>query len=194
MELINKLKGSLDQLKQFESINQSLFEFNDIFKNCGLNIELTESDEKLDQNYCKVKCNSIKELSIKSKLNIESIKRQFVCDINECKKTFGSEFRLKAHKWSHSERQHFKCFSINCNKICKSAKSLIIHKNSIHPKIRYRCNYKDCNKSFQCKQILIKHKWIHSKEKQFKCVVKGCHKTYRHHSSLTITEMLFIRI
>ena len=115
---------------------------------------------------------------------IQLNKNQFVCDFNECKKSFKTKSGLKRHQTSHSTERPFKCDINGCDKSFKTSSHLSVHKRCVHSINRYRCDWKGCNKIFGTKNILCEHKRIHSGENPFECDINGCGKRFRNKSGL----------
>ena len=195
MNTVEHLKYKLAIFQQLESVNKSLDSIYFILKNKELNIDLSNSGESCAQNYCQINTQLIESFEcfnksidnnkqfkcfwpkcqfktdhknhLKDHRLVHLNKRQFVCDINECKKTFIQNSKLIRHKLLHNieKERPFKCDEPGCNKSYNKKESLKLHNESVHLKIKYSCDWKDCNKTYKSKSGLIRHKFLHSGEK-----------------------------
>ncbi|CAG2115702.1 unnamed protein product, partial [Medioppia subpectinata] len=122
-------------------------------------------------------------------------KQRFICDFNECHKSFNTKSNLIQHKSCvHLNEKKFKCNKKNCGKKFSSKSNLIVHKRIHSGEKPFVCHFNDCNKSFIRKAHLkghltkfynlIVHKRIHSGETLFYCHFNDCTKSFTQKSHL----------
>ncbi|CAG2103194.1 unnamed protein product, partial [Medioppia subpectinata] len=122
---------------------------------------------------------------IRHKNSIHSNVR-FICDFNECHKSFSRKGDLFQHKSCvHLNEWKFKCNEKNCGKIFTTNQTLILHKRIHSGEKPFICDINDCNKSFTDKNNLFRHKsCVHLNESKFKCNEENCGKSFRQKSNL----------
>ena len=205
---IEFFKNNLVRLGKLKEINSKYDENCEYLKKSELNIDLSNSGESCAQNYCQINTQLIESFECFDKSidnnkqfkcfwpkcqyntnnkntlrrhqqNIHSNERQFVCDFNECDKTYKYKERLILHRRIHHLNKLFKCDYNNCNKSYKNLINLREHKKRVHLNIRYRCDWKDCNKTFSYKSYLYSHKKsFHLNERKYVCDWSECKKRF----------------
>ncbi|CAG2108618.1 unnamed protein product, partial [Medioppia subpectinata] len=99
--------------------------------------------------------------------------------------SFGGNTDTIPHKPTHSGGKQFVCDFNDCHKSFTTNSNLFQHKSYVHLNERkFKCNEKNCGKKFQCSSHLNSHKRIHSREKPFVCDFNDCHKSYKTNSDL----------
>ena len=118
---------------------------------------------------------------------VHSNDRPFVCNQNNCNKTFKTKSDLTKHSKRHSLVKNFGCDE--CVKKFKTNSELCIHKKFVHLNNRpFVCPQNNCNQRFKLKSDLNRHKRIHCSDKPFEC--EECYKRFKF-KSILISHKLF---
>jgi hypothetical protein len=77
-----------------------------------------------------------------SEVTSEIPEKNFICDFENCKKSFRFKWILDRHYLSHKSAKLFKCSFRGCTKSYKSKENLTLHFKNIHLKEKpYNCRY-----------------------------------------------------
>ena len=119
----------------------------------------------------------------KSKTLGKKIRREYVCEVETCKKIFHDKSSFRKHILTHGEKL-FIC------EICKKKfldNSKLRRHSLVHSGEKpYSCPM--CNKKFSLDFNLRTHMRIHSGEKPYACVYPGCFKRFSQSSNLSAHE------
>ncbi|CAG2101122.1 unnamed protein product [Medioppia subpectinata] len=184
--------------------NEDINEDSDESYGKELNEDMTESTDNVKTNARKIqrvmKWDSNQSLSESLRYNRTERKKYFdfntnafICPINECHKSFGTDIRFYGHLYGTHSNQAFKCKVKGCDKVCKNMTCLSSHaRTHENRRIRYRCEYKECHKTFLSRPGLKKHSMTHSTQststpivKKFKCHYSECQKRFARKEGLT---------
>ena len=161
------------KLIELKTFNKQLFQKQELiekYTKSVLDLDLS-SDSVIDEiKVCRSDVNII-ELKQKSKY--------LKCFWPKCEYKTKTSEHLKSHELIHSNDKPFVCDYNQCYKTFKTKYDLNQHKKYVHLNERlFICNYNNCNKSFQTKRNLFRHKRIHSGEKPFICDINDCEKRF----------------
>ena len=119
----------------------------------------------------------------KSKTLGKKIRREYICEVETCKKIFHDKSSFRKHILTHGEKS-FIC------EICKKKfldNSKLRRHSLVHSGEKpYSCPM--CNKKFSLDFNLRTHMRIHSGEKPYACVYPGCFKRFSQSSNLSAHE------
>jgi len=112
---------------------------------------------------------------------VHSNERQFAC--TQCDKKFKLKGELKRHQTSHSDSKKFSC--TQCKKTFTLKGNLDRHTKTVHEKQgRSHCPFEGCGKSFSQSGDLNRHMKIHQDERPFACDYPECDLTFRQKAHL----------
>ena len=184
-KLFGKIESFANQLKCDANYDLCL----NSVKMCKTIDEFKESENKKRFKCFWPKCQySAKlEIDVNKHIVIHSNETQFVCDFNECNKTFKLNSTLIQHKRTHfktEDNKIFKCFWPKCYFKAHSKGQLNQHFAKHSNERQFVCDYFECNYSTKNKRWLDEHKLGHSIERPFICDFKDCNKTFKYTSNL----------
>ncbi|CAG2117399.1 unnamed protein product [Medioppia subpectinata] len=134
-------------LKPKHKLFGQTFYYRIIFQEFGLNVNSIQNLSKSHLNQHK---NSVH-------LNV-----RFICDFNECNKSFTEKSNLFRHKSCvHLNDRKFKCNEENCGKSFVQKADLIRHKRIHLGEKPFVCHFNDCNKTFSDKSNFNQHMTMH---------------------------------
>lgn len=131
-----------------------------------------------DDQKCELIVASAAQLK-KHKKEVCSVEHPFVCDVQDCGKTFKYKQGLSQHQSVHSSERPFVCDVQNCGKTFKYKQALLRH-HSVHSNERlFVCNVQNCEETFKLKQTLSQHQAVHSTKCPFVCDIEDCKKAFK---------------
>jgi len=118
-------------------------------------------------------------------------KKQFVCDFENCLKSFDSLIERSYHKLDQkhfAQLKFFKCDYPDCNKFFEKPRGLVRHSLASHPGWQtFGCRF--CDTRFTHKQSVWRHEKTHVGFKPFQCRLETCRKKFT--DSYHLREHLF---
>ena len=138
-----------------------------------------------DPGYIASQSNEISSMTppSKSKILKKKIHREYICEIETCRRVFSDKSSLRKHLLTHGEKL-FVC------EICKKKfldNSKLRRHSLVHSGEKpYACPM--CPKKFSLDFNLRTHMRIHSGEKPYACVYPGCFKRFSQSSNLSAHE------
>ncbi|KAM7349588.1 uncharacterized protein ACRADG_008459 [Cochliomyia hominivorax] len=116
---------------------------------------------------------------LKRHLEVHTLPRTFVCDYENCSKSFETQTRLNVHKKNHYEKgkvnktgKKFVCDT--CGYICSVSTHLLIHQRRHTGEKPFECEH--CEKRFVSKSALTVHKVKHATSRDYVCEI--CQATF----------------
>ena len=160
--------------------NQIIISYNNNASNTNLSL-VTNTDP----GYIASQSNEISSITppVKSKILRKKIQREYICEVETCKRVFYDKSSLRKHFLTHGEKL-FVC------DICKKKfldNSKLRRHSLVHSGEKpYACPM--CPKKFSLDFNLRTHMRIHSGEKPYACVYPGCFKRFSQSSNLSAHE------
>ncbi|CAG2113960.1 unnamed protein product [Medioppia subpectinata] len=133
-------------------------------------------------------------IQLKQHKNVSHLNVRFICDFNECHKSFTLKDSLIKHKsYVHLNERKFKCNENNCGKKFNTKYNLINHMRLHSGNKPYVCDFNECYKSFTTKYHLFEHKsCVHLNEKRFKCNEENCGQKFNYKSVLNLHKRIHL--
>uniref|UniRef100_W8CB23 Zinc finger protein 677 n=1 Tax=Ceratitis capitata TaxID=7213 RepID=W8CB23_CERCA len=141
--------------------------------------------------YCDRRCTSRTNQLRHMETHTRGTERKFVCDYENCKKSFFTRRQYQAHKRTHTKGKNFICDI--CGYSCRVPEMLKVHYRSHTGEKPYACD--ECGKCFISKSAVREHKQSHGTERPHVCKVCGRSfaraKSLYHHNFLHLDEKKF---
>ncbi|XP_050329966.1 zinc finger protein 234-like [Bactrocera neohumeralis] len=141
--------------------------------------------------YCDKRCTSRTNQLRHMETHTHGTERRFVCDYENCKKSFFTRRQYQAHKRTHTKGKNFICDI--CGYSCRVPEMLKVHYRSHTGEKPYACD--ECGKCFVSKSAVREHKASHGTERPHECKVCGRSfaraKSLYHHNFLHLAEKKF---